>query len=329
MDAVKILGSLLDNNALGSELGGSILDNLLKGKGSGKAGDILDILLGGKKRASGGGLGALVAVLAAAAGKRGGKTGKGGGSLEILGSLISEAASSGKLGGLGDLFGGSAPPAKKTPVKKSTTKKSTTKKATAKKTAAGKKSSGGLEDLVGAFLGGDEKGSGSTGIGDLLGSLLGGSGGSALSSMLGAASPQAGGGNLLGMLPGREEAVTPPKDAQEEAEILIEAMCNAAKCDGHVDEAEREKVLGKLGNLDGDEIAYLKKHLSTPLKTDSFLQRVPADMAEQVYAFSLMAIKLDSRKEAEYFARLAQGLGLDGEAANEIHARLGQPEIFA
>ena len=46
MDTVKILGSLLNNNALGSKLGGSILDTLLGGgKESGKAGDILEILL--------------------------------------------------------------------------------------------------------------------------------------------------------------------------------------------------------------------------------------------------------------------------------------------
>ena len=35
-----------------------------------------------------------------------------------------------------------------------------------------------------------------------------------------------------------------------------------------------------------------------------------------------------SRKEAEYFAKLAAGLGLDGDAANQIHAQMGEPEIF-
>lgn len=307
MDAVKILGSLLNNNALGSELGGTILDSLLKGSkksGGGGAGDILEILLGGKKRSSGGGLGALGAILAAAAGARSGKGGGTGSGLEILGSLLSEAASSGKLGGLGDLFGGGAP-------------------------ASQKKSSGGLGDLVGAFLGGDEKKSGQSGMGDLLGSILGGSGGAALSSILGAASPNAGGGDMLGMLLGQGEPVTPPKEAQEEAEILIEAMCNAAKCDGTVDDAEQETVLGHLGELSETEIAYLRKHLNSSLKADAFIKRVPEDMAEQVYAFSLMAVKLDTKKEAEYFAKLAQGLGLDGDAANEIHTRLGQPEIFA
>jgi len=308
MDAVKILGSLLNNNALGSELGGTILDNLLKGatkgSGGGGAGDILEVLLGGKKRSSGGGLGALGAILAAAAGARGGKSGGSGSGLEILGSLLGEAASSGKLGGLGGLLGGGAAPGRK-------------------------KSGGGLGDLVGAFLGGDEKKSGQSGMGDLLGSILGGSGGAALSSILGAASPNAGGGDMLGLLLGQGQPVTPPKEAQEEAEILIEAMCNAAKCDGTVDAAEEEAILGRLGDLSKEEIAYLKKQLESPLKSDAFLKRVPEDMAEQVYAFSLMAVKLDTKKEAEYFGKLAQGLGLSGDLANEIHTRLGQPEIFA
>jgi uncharacterized membrane protein YebE (DUF533 family) len=300
MDAVKILGSLLNNNALGSQRGGSILDSLL-GSGGGNAGDILTILLGGQKRSSSGGLGALGGLLAAAAGSRGGKGGKG---LDLLGSLLSGAASSGKLGGLGSLFGGGAPLQSQT-------------------------SSGGLGDLVGAFLGGGEKPAASSGGGGLLGSLLGGGGAGALSSILGAASAQPGASELLGLLTGGGAESAPPAEAQEEAEILIEAMCNAAKCDGSVDDAERELILGRMGDLDAKEVAFLKSHLASPVDVNEFVSRVPADMAEQVYAFSLMAIKLDTQSEAEYFGQLAQGLGLDGDTANKIHESLGQPEIFA
>ena len=134
---------------------------------------------------------------------------------------------------------------------------------------------------------------------------------------------------MLGLLLGQGEEAVPPKEAQEEAEILIEAMCSAAKCDGTVDDAEQEAVLGRLGELSAAEIAYLRKQLESPLKADALIKRVPADMAEQVYAFSLMAIKLDTPKEAAYFSKLAKGLGIDEDLANDIHARLGQPEIFA
>lgn len=322
MDAVKILGSLLSNNALGSSKGGSILDSLLGGATGGKggnAGAILEILLGGQKRSSGGGMGALGAILAAAAASQmrgsSGNTGSGaasggasGGALDILGSLLGSAAASGKLGGLGSLLGNAAP---------------------ALRQSGG---AGMLGDLVGSFLGGEKKSSQGGGLGGLVGSLLagsGGSGGGGLSSLLGAVGSQAGGGELLGLLVGGGEPATPPQEAQEEAAILIEAMCNAAKCDGHVDEAERAAILGKMGALDEDEVAYLSDQLASPLDFEGFLAKVTDDMDEQVYAFSLMAIRLDSQKEAEYFGRLAQGLGIDGETANAIHERLGQPEIFA
>jgi len=319
MDDVKILGSLLSNNALGSSKGGSILDSLLGGASGGKgggAGDILEVLLGGQKRGSGGGMGALGAILAAAAASRmkGSKAGGGsGGAMDMLGSLLDSAASSGKLGGLGSLPGGAAP---------------------AQRENGG--SGGMLGDLVGSFLGGESKKSGGGGgLGGLVGSLLGGSGGSGgsggggLSSILGAVSSRAGGGEFLGLLVGRGQPAAAPEEAQEEAAILIEAMCNAAKCDGTVDEAERTAILGKMGELEQEEIDYLRDQLASPLDLKGFLAKVSDDMDEQVYAFSLMAVRLDTQKEAEYFGQLARVLGLDSAGAHAIHERLGQPEIFA
>jgi uncharacterized membrane protein YebE (DUF533 family) len=309
MDAVKISGSLLSNNAMGSDIGGKILGSLLGGGGgqssSGGAGDILGALLGGGSRSSGGGMGALGGLLAAAARSRGG--GQSGGGIGMLGSLLGGAAGSGNLGGLGSLLGGGAPPQKK----------------------------GGLGELLGGLLGGGKKKPQSSGgAADLLGSLLGGgsgggSGADMLSGLVASAGQNAGGGELLGMLLGKGKAAEPPKEAQEEAETLIQAMCNAAKSDGQVDDAEREAILGRLGDLDEKEVEYLREHLTSPLDVDDFIGNVPSDMSEQVYAFSLMAIKLDTQKEAEYFGKLANGLKIKGDTANDIHTRLGQPEIFA
>lgn len=292
MDAVKILGSLLSKNALGSKTGGGILESLLgggdapRGKAPSSAGnpaDILSTLLGGKKSSGKGGFAALAAILAVAAASRGkgGGSSKGGGG-DLLGSLLGEVVGKGGLGGLGDLLGGG-------------------------ETSRGK-SGGGLGDLVGGLLGGGKSG-GSPDLGGLLGSLLGGGD-----------AARAG----IASLPEID-----PAEAEEGAKLLIEAMCLAAKSDGHVDEQERETILGQLGDLDDDEIEFVKRQLSSSTGIDDFVRRVPEDMAEQVYAFALMAVRLDSREEAEWFAQLAQGLGIDGTAANAIHERLGQPEIFA
>lgn len=295
MDAIKMLGSLLNENALGSKAGGDILGSLLGGSngskaGAGNAGDILGTLLGGKKGSSKGGWAALAAIAAAALASQQGKgKSKGAGGSDLLGSLVKElGGSSGNGGGLGELVGGLLGGGGK-----------------------GAAPGGGLGDLVGGLLGGGQGGSGSP-LGGVLGSLLG-----------------AGAGGALGLSAGE---TPPPIDADEAdagARLLIEAMCLAAKSDGRVDEAEREAIVGKLGDLEEDEAAFLRQKLSGKADLDEFVARVPSEMASQVYAFSLMAVKLDTREEAGYFAQLAQGLGLSGEEANEIHQGLGQPEIFA
>lgn len=270
MDAVKILGSLLSKNALGSKTGGGILETLLgggdppRGKSpapTGNPADILSTLLGGKKGTGKGGFAALAAIVAMAASSRGGAGGKGKGGGDLLGSLLGEASAK-----------------------------------------------GGLGDLVGGLLGGGKTGAPAD-LGGLLGGLLGGGG----MARVGFAS-----------LPEID-----PSGAEDGARLLVEAMCLAAKSDGRVDEQEREAILGRLGDLDDDEIGFVDRLLASRVEVADFVRRVPEDMAEQVYAFALMAVRLDTREEAEWFARLARGLGLDGAAANAIHERLGQPEIFA
>lgn len=314
MDAIKILGSLLGNNAMGSSVGGSILEVLLSGsngRGQSGAASVLGTLLGGQRRSSGGGLGALGAILATAAATQAARgRGQGGGdALDVIGGLLGGGAGRENLGGLGGILGGQKP------------------------------QGSGLEQVLGGLLGGGESSTSGQG-GDLLGALLGGGQaqvGGGLGAILGAvagaksSTGSGAGSEMLGLLlGGGEKKVEPPSEAQEEAEILIRAMCNAAKADGSIDEAEGQAILGRAGDdLDESEIEYLREQLQSPLDIAGFLDAVPADMAEQVYAFSLMAIRLDTRKEAEYFAALAQGLGIDAETANEIHERLGQPEIFA
>jgi uncharacterized membrane protein YebE (DUF533 family) len=52
-------------------------------------------------------------------------------------------------------------------------------------------------------------------------------------------------------------------------------------------------------------------------------------LAEQVYAFSVLAIKLDTLAEAAYLGRLGSGLELDPEKCNEIHKQMQAPCIYA
>jgi uncharacterized membrane protein YebE (DUF533 family) len=117
-------------------------------------------------------------------------------------------------------------------------------------------------------------------------------------------------------------------EANSRAEILIRAMINAAKSDGHVDEQERQNILQRVGDVDREEAAFLRHELSSPLDVQGFIRSVPRGMEREVYAMSLMGIALDEDAEAQYLLQLAQGLGLNAETCNSIHRDLGAPEIF-
>jgi len=116
--------------------------------------------------------------------------------------------------------------------------------------------------------------------------------------------------------------------ADDEATLLIRAMVNAAKADGKVDQEEIDNIVGRLGEVDEQEAAFLKAELSAPLDVAGYCQTVPEEMAAQAYAFSVMGMRLDTQQEAQFLAAMAQGLNLSPGTCNEIHEELGVPPIF-
>jgi len=265
---------------------------------------------------------------------------KGGSSSDVLGSLIGAAlgGSQGQTtqggGSLGDLLGSVL--------------------GGGQGSSAG--STGGLGSLLGGLLGGGTSSSSGGGLGDLLGSVLGGGAGKqiptdakGLEDLLGIGKGGAGGlGGLLGgalakygqtqapdlPTPSAEDhSMLPqgvdPHEASRQAELMIKAMINAAKSDGQFDEAEQEKILAKLGEVTQDEIDFIRREFAAPLDVQSFANEVPRGMEHQIYAISLAAIDLDENSEAEYLGELAQALRIGADEANQIHAQLGAPQIFA
>ena len=266
---------------------------------------------------------------------------KGGSSGDILGSLIGAALGGsqgqptqggGSLGDLlGSVLGGGA--------------------------GQGSTSGGGLGDLLGGLLGGGKTASsGGGGLGDLLGSVLGGNKGGAsmptdakgLEDLLGIGKGSGGLGGLLGGALAKYGQVnnpnvpTPsandhsmlpqgidPQEASMQAELMIKAMINAAKSDGSFDESEQEKILSKLGDVSQDEIDFIRREFAAPLDVQGFANSVPRGMEHQIYAISLSAINLDENSEAQYLGELASALRIDANEANQIHAQLGAPKIFA
>ena len=238
---------------------------------------------------------------------------KRGGGGDILGSLLGGAAQKGQegAGGLGGLLGGLA---------------------NGGNAEAG--GAGGLGDLLGRLQQGGQgqaqqqapqgANAGAGGLGDLLGGLLGGQAGAqggGLGDLLGAA--------LGGQIPGAAQAPAPSVQQTGQAELLIKAMISAAKSDGSVDAQEQEKIVGQLGDIDGEEAAFIRAEMQKPLDLAGLVNSVPRGMEQQVYVLSLMSIDLDSKAEADYLDKLAQGLNINNQVSNQLHQELGAPLLYA
>jgi uncharacterized membrane protein YebE (DUF533 family) len=213
--------------------------------------------------------------------------------------------------------------------------------------------SGGLGGLLNQ-LGGSSGASG--GLGGLL-NQLGGAGGSSasgggLGGLLGGLAGAAGAGGLMAGLggstsgkPEREEAdfgavlnsqfdanptpaIQPSQDQEVLAALMIAAMIQAAKSDGTFDQAEREKLLSHLGDVDAEEAAFVNARMDAPVDVDGLVAQTPEGMEAQVYAMSLLAIDLDTQDEAQYLHQLAKGYGMKPAVVNEIHEQMGVPSLY-
>jgi len=111
----------------------------------------------------------------------------------------------------------------------------------------------------------------------------------------------------------------PPNPASEaprneEALLLIRAMIAAANADHAVDDVERHAILGKVtaSGLGAEEHSLIEQELSNPLDLHTLVGQVKSpEMAEQVYAASVLAVEVNSDAERNYLQRLAAALKLD------------------
>jgi len=134
---------------------------------------------------------------------------------------------------------------------------------------------------------------------------------------------------LNGALNGQQPTEQPTQQQEETAKILIQAMVNAAKSDGQIDEEEQQKIVSNLGDeVSEEERSFVLSEMQAPLDTASFIRNVPQGAQQQVYLMSLMAIQLDSQAEAQYLDQLREGFGMTQEQSNAIHAQLGVPPLY-
>ena len=208
----------------------------------------------------------------------------------------------------------------------------------------------GLQNMLGGLMGG--AGGTGGGLGGLL-EGLGGAQGGGLQGMLGGLAAGGGAAGLMGALGGQaaarpadngasfgqvlnsqfaetpEPVIEPTADQEAAAALMLRAMIQAAKSDGQLDQGEEDKLMKQLGgDIDAEEAAFLRAEMGKPVDVDALVAEVPQGMGPQVYAMSLLAIDLDNQAEAQYLHALAQGLGMEAQTVNDIHAQLGVPSLY-
>ena len=207
------------------------------------------------------------------------------------------------------------------------------------------KEMGGMKGLQDMMSGAGGAG-GENPLGDMM-QKMGLPGGDALQGMLGqltgggAAASGAGAAGLGGLMAalggaqatGQEQAAsmmdaltgtTVATDTQENnAKLMIRAMIQAAKADGEIDEDEKAKILEHMGEMGPEELEFVKAELAGPIDIEGLASATSDQMKAQVYAVSLMAVKVDHASEARYLNGLADAMGLSPEIRDQVHRSMG------
>ena len=141
------------------------------------------------------------------------------------------------------------------------------------------------------------------------------------------------------LLDSRQQAVLPapagtgfePQAATEATALLfIRAMIAAAAADGHIDDEERDAILGGLkeANLDQEAHAWLAQELAKPATIDELVEAAESpELATQIYTAARIAINPDTAPEKDFLAGLAGSLGLDAELVANIDAAASAAKV--
>lgn len=105
--------------------------------------------------------------------------------------------------------------------------------------------------------------------------------------------------------------------------VLVRAMVAAAKADGHIDEAERARIVDRAHAVGlGDEAeAFLAAELASPTDLDALIGAAKTEEQKvELYTASRLAVDPDSRAERGYLDLLAGRLGLADALIDHIEA---------
>jgi uncharacterized membrane protein YebE (DUF533 family) len=205
-------------------------------------------------------------------------------------------------------------------------------------TAGAGQTASGFADKARDFMGqkqvGGLSGAQLGGIGAVAGALLGGGlGGAARGGAMAVLGTLALG--ALKRAQGQGDAAAPAEpEAQEIRELtapdsertVLKAMINAAKADGDIDAEEKARILARLEPSDDEAHRFLELEIAKPIDTASIVDAVKTpEQAAEIYAASLLAIRVDTPAERSYLTTLARDLKLSPDVVRRLHEMTGVP----
>jgi uncharacterized membrane protein YebE (DUF533 family) len=106
---------------------------------------------------------------------------------------------------------------------------------------------------------------------------------------------------------------------------VLAAMISAAKSDGHVDQAESQRILGQMeqAGLSSDEKAFVMSELAKPINVDDVVKHATTpEIAAQLYTASALVIEHANDAESEYLKTLAERMKLDQAFVDELNRQM-------
>ncbi|MBB4041010.1 uncharacterized membrane protein YebE (DUF533 family) [Microvirga flocculans] len=113
----------------------------------------------------------------------------------------------------------------------------------------------------------------------------------------------------------------PVSQTEDDTLLFLRTMVAAAAADGHIDRAERARIVKGLieAGIDPDSTRWLENEMASPADVEELAAGVnDPEMAAQVYAAARIAIDPDTIQEREFLHRLAEALDLDPAVRAQI-----------
>jgi uncharacterized membrane protein YebE (DUF533 family) len=125
------------------------------------------------------------------------------------------------------------------------------------------------------------------------------------------------------------EPTTPAEqeELENQAQLMLRAMINAAKADGQIDQGEVQRIMGKLQESGAAKPAldFVKTEMTKPMETEVIVAAAKGNpqLGAELYGASLLAIKVDTPAEQTYMQNLSAGLGLPPQAVTNLEKSMG------